>query len=93
MHGVEIEISAAAHDDAREHKEVLEREIDARPAFAAVFDKIREGSYTLWIDGVPVQRDVVVTGSSVSELDWTGRIRGREGSAIDRSGAAAGTAR
>lgn len=70
MHGVEVEISATGQDGRRTHKDVLEREIDGRPAFTAVFDKVREGSYTLWVDDVPRAREVIVTGGVVAELDW-----------------------
>jgi hypothetical protein len=71
MLGVEVEISATGHDDQRSHKDVLEREINGRPAYTAVFDKVREGSYTLWVDDVAHTRHVVVSGGSVSELDWS----------------------
>ncbi len=71
MHGVEVEISATGHDDQRTHKDVLEREINGRAAFTAVFDKIRDGSYTLWVDGLARTRGVIVTGGAVCELDWT----------------------
>jgi hypothetical protein len=71
MLGVEVEISATGRDDRRPHKDVLEREINGRPAYTAVFDKVREGSYTLWVDDVARTRDVVVAGGSVSELDWS----------------------
>src|SRR5208283_1863400 len=71
MLGVEVEISATGQDDRRSHKDVLEREISGRPAYTAVFDNIREGTYTLWIDDVACERDVVVTGGTVSELDWS----------------------
>ena len=43
MHGREIEISPSGHDDARSHKDVLERPLGGRPAFSAVFDQIPEG--------------------------------------------------
>jgi hypothetical protein len=71
MHGVEVEISATGHDDERSHKDVLEREINGRPAYTAVFDKVREGSYTLWVDDAARARDVVIAGASVAELDWS----------------------
>ena len=71
MLGVEVEISATGHDDQRTHKDVLEREINGHPAYTAVFDKIREGSYTLWVDDFARARGVVVTGGAVAELDWT----------------------
>ncbi len=73
MLGVEVEISAAGQDDRRSHKDVLEREINGRPAYTAVFDNVREGAYTLWIDDVACARDVVVSGGAVSELAWSAR--------------------
>jgi hypothetical protein len=71
MVGVEVEISATGWDDRRSHKDVLEREINGRPAYTAVFDKIHEGTYTLWVDDVARARDVVVSGGTVAELDWS----------------------
>ena len=71
MLGVEVEISATGHDDRRSHKDVLERELNGRPAYTAVFDNIREGTYTLWVDDVALARDVVVTGGAVAELQWS----------------------
>jgi hypothetical protein len=72
MHGMEVEISATGRDEERTHKDVLEREIDGRPAYTAVFDRLHEGTYTLWVRDVPRDRDVAVTGAAVAELDWTG---------------------
>jgi len=71
MHGVEIEISTSADDGARAHKQVLEREIGGRPAFTAVFDKLDQGSYTLWLDDKARARDVTVNGGEITELDWS----------------------
>lgn len=79
MLGVEVEIGATGHDDQRTHKDVLEREINGRPAFTAVFDKVREGTYTLWVDDLPRARGVPVNGSEVAELDWTGELAKRNG--------------
>ncbi len=49
---------------------MLERSINGRPAFTAVFDGIEDGSYTLWTDGGARARNVRVIGGSVDELDW-----------------------
>lgn len=72
MHGVEVEISPSGEDSSRQHKEVLERSLAGEPAFTAVFDRIVEGSYTLWVNDEPRARDVDVVGGEVSELDWRG---------------------
>ena len=71
MVGVEVEISVTGRDHERSHKEVLEREINGRPAYTAVFDKVREGAYTLWVDDVARERDVAISGGAISELDWS----------------------
>jgi hypothetical protein len=77
MVGVEVEISATGRDDERSHKDVLEREINGRPAYTAVFDKVLEGTYALWVDDVARERDVAVIGGAISELDWSTRPLGR----------------
>ena len=70
LHGREIEISRRGEDGRRSHKDVLERSRGGTPAFAAVFDRIEEGTYTLWVDGTARARDVAIAGGSVTELDW-----------------------
>jgi hypothetical protein len=71
LHGKEVEISPAGEDADRQHKEVLERKIDGRPAFTAVFDKLAQRRYTLWVDGVAREREVPVRDGEIAELDWT----------------------
>jgi hypothetical protein len=70
LHGEEIEISPAGDDARRSHKDVLERSINGRAAFTAVFDGIQAGHYTLWNHDHPRERDVTITGGQVTELDW-----------------------
>jgi hypothetical protein len=71
MHGVEVEISPAREDSRRSHKEVLQRAINGRPAFTAVFDGLSAGSYTLWVAGEPRARGVRIVGGQITELDWS----------------------
>ena len=68
--GSEIEISPSGHDDERQHKEVLERPVGSRVVYAAAFDGLREGTYTLWLDDEAYARGVVVSGGRVAECDW-----------------------
>jgi len=68
MHGVEIEISAAGRDDVRWHKQVHERPAAGRPLYAAVFDRLPAGEYTLWLEGRPFWRPVAVAGAAVTEI-------------------------
>ena len=70
MHGVEIEISPAGDDRDRSHKDVLERSMGGQPAFTAVFDALRAGSYTLWSGGDARNRGVEVQAGTVTQVDW-----------------------
>ena len=70
LHGVEIEISPEHDHERRSHKQVLERSIDARPAFTAVFDGLPAGVYVLWRDGQARARHVSVGAGEVAQLDW-----------------------
>jgi hypothetical protein len=70
LHGVEIEISPEHDHRRRSHKQVLERSVNGRPAFTAVFDGLTAGAYALWSDGHARARGVVVEGGSVARLDW-----------------------
>jgi hypothetical protein len=77
MHGVEVEISPSSDEEHRSHKEVLERSMNGRPAFTAVFDGLRAGTYTLWTGGKPRIGGVEVRGGTITELDWRDAIRPR----------------
>jgi len=65
----EIEISPAGEDARRSHKDVLERRAGGRSHHAAVFDRLERGTYTLWLRGDPLARNVAVAGGEVTELD------------------------
>jgi len=69
----EIEISPDGDDDRRSHKDVLERFVADRSLYAAVFDRLPTGAYTLWHDGEARTRGTTVTGGVVSEIDWRAR--------------------
>jgi hypothetical protein len=66
----EIEISADGSDHERSHKDVLERVVAGRSLYAAVFDQVPTGTYTLWHDHVARTRGATVVGGAVAELDW-----------------------
>jgi hypothetical protein len=68
LHGVEIEISPSGRDGVRSHKQVHERPAGGRPLYAAVFDRLPAGEYTLWIDGRPLRRGVAVAGAAVTDI-------------------------
>jgi hypothetical protein len=66
----EIEISPAGADGDRSHKDVLERVVAGRSLYAAVFDNVPRGTYTLWHDGAAITREAAVAGGEIAELDW-----------------------
>ena len=68
LHGEEIEISPAGSDDERSHKQVHDRRIGDRPLYAAVFDGLPVGEYTLWLDDRPLRRGVAVAGAAVTDI-------------------------
>ncbi len=70
LYDVPIELSPAHADAEKFHQHVLERPLPVGTTFAAVFDKIVEGRYTVWLRGQPRIRDLEITGGTVSELDW-----------------------
>lgn len=82
LHGVEIEISPEGEDCRRGHKQVLERSVNGSPAFTAVFDGLRVGSYSLWLHDQRRARGVTVRGGSIATLDW--RVAAREPAARKR---------
>jgi hypothetical protein len=68
LHGAEIEISPAGHDDERSHKQVHERPVSGRPLYGAVFDSLPAGEYTLWLYDQPLRRQVAVAGAAVTDI-------------------------
>jgi len=74
----EIEISADGDDHGRSHKDVLERVVAGRSLYAAVFDNVPAGEYTLWHRDEACARGVAVAGGEIEEVDWRenrGRLR------------------
>ena len=65
-----IEISPTGADDQRQHQHILERPLPGKTLYAAAFDAITEGSYSLWVAGEARAREVLVAGGQVTELHW-----------------------
>ena len=66
-----IELSPTGADNARFHQHVLERPMPEGTSYAAIFDRVAEGTYTLWLHGEPRVRDFMINGAEVTEVDWT----------------------
>jgi hypothetical protein len=67
--GQEIEVSRAG-ETTRIHTDVLERRVEGRSLFAAVFASLPTGDYTVWRDDVTPGGSVAIDSGGVAELDW-----------------------
>lgn len=65
-----IEISPTGEDADRQHQHILERPIGEETFYAAVFDRIPAGTYTLWVRDEARERDVVIPDGGVAERHW-----------------------
>lgn len=68
--GREIEVSPKGNDAQRTHTAVLERRVNGRSVFAALFLALPEGDYFIWGSGSKPIGDVTVAGGAVAEVDW-----------------------
>ena len=68
LHGHEIELSPHGPnaEAVRVHSAVLERSVNGRTVFAATYPELRDGTYTVWVEGTPT---VTITRGAVAELD------------------------
>jgi len=69
LRGREIEVSPRGVAK-RVHVEVLERRINGRPVFAAVFPGLRAGDYDIWEDAPNPSDTVTIVGGNVATVDW-----------------------
>jgi hypothetical protein len=67
---IPIEVSPAGSDGQKFHQHILERPMPHGTSYAAVFDKIVEGKYTLWLHECPRVRELKIVGATVTEVDW-----------------------
>lgn len=70
---VAVEISPADADPGapRSHQHFLPRPAgDGESVHAAVFDRVAEGVYTLWMHSQPREHGVQIRGGTVAEVDW-----------------------
>jgi hypothetical protein len=71
LRGMQIDASPLGADRPRIHTDVLERRVQGRPVFAALFLALPAGHYTLWRGDVPTG-EARVDGGAVAEVDWRG---------------------
>ena len=71
LRGREIEVSPLGSDARRVHVEVLERRVNGRQVFAAVFPQLRAGGYEIWRKNVPSPSGTAtIVGGEVTTVDW-----------------------
>ena len=70
LHGSDITVSPMADLAQRIHTDVLERRVNGRIVYAALFLALPAGDYTIWSADPTVPRAVPVTGGAVAEIDW-----------------------
>jgi hypothetical protein len=70
LHGQEIEVTPLGSNARRVHSAVLERSINGRTVYAAVYPELVEGDYEVCCDGAPTFR---ISGGKISEVDLSER--------------------
>ena len=70
LRGQEIEVSPRRTEAKRVHVEVLERRLNCRPVFAAVFPGLRAGDYDIWHNALEPRGTVTIVGGEVAAVDW-----------------------
>jgi hypothetical protein len=70
LHGHEIEVSPVDNETQRTHTAVLERRVNGRSVFSALFLALPEGEYCIWTDGPSVPQLVTIVSGEVAQVDW-----------------------
>lgn len=70
LHGHEIEVSMLGDETQRTHTAVLERRVNGRSVFAALFLTLPEGEYRIWTDDPNVPQRVTIVSGEVAQVDW-----------------------
>jgi hypothetical protein len=70
LRGREIEVSPRGGIAMPVHVEVLERRVNGRPFFAAVFPGLRAGDYDIWEHFPTLSGTVTIVGGEVATVDW-----------------------
>jgi hypothetical protein len=70
LRGREIEVSAEGSAATRVHVEVLERWVNGRQVFAAVFPMLRAGGYDIWQHSPIPSGTASIIGGKVTTVDW-----------------------
>jgi hypothetical protein len=74
LRGQEIEVSRKEEKTRRIHTAVLERRVNGRSIFAALFLSLTAGEYIIWTNNPTVPSTITIAGGQVAEIDWRGSI-------------------
>lgn len=70
LRGQQIDVSPRERLWERVHTDVLERRVNEKSVFAALFLALTAGTYVIWNHDARPVGEVIVDGGQVSELDW-----------------------
>jgi hypothetical protein len=70
LRGRQIDVSLQGREWQRTHTDVLERRINNRPVFAALFLALTVGDYVIWGNSQEPIGEVTISGGQVAEIDW-----------------------
>ena len=68
--GRQIDVSPKNRTWQRTHTDVLERQANGRPVFAALFLSLPADDYIIWSESFRPVGEVTVPGGQVAEIDW-----------------------
>jgi sirohydrochlorin cobaltochelatase len=70
LRGQQIDVSLKGRDAKPIHTDVLERRLNGRAVFAAVFPSLEKGDYQIWVPEPSLANAVTIRGGQVAEVDW-----------------------
>jgi hypothetical protein len=70
VRGHEIEVSPVGDETRRTHTAVLERRVNGRSVFAALFLALPVGEYHIWTDDLNATQRVSIIEGEVTQVDW-----------------------
>ncbi|HEX3641484.1 MAG TPA: hypothetical protein VHV10_09355 [Ktedonobacteraceae bacterium] len=71
LRGKEIEVCPQGYDGKMIHTQVLERRVNGRTYFAALYLELPATTYDILDDDLQAIDSVTIVGGQVTELDWT----------------------
>ena len=70
LRGRQIDLSPREREWQRIHTDVLERHVNGRAVFAALFLSLAAGDYLIWGNGTEAIGEVSISGGQVAEINW-----------------------